>query len=448
MDMKKSPSKQNKSKQKSQTETIVSRILGKQIYIELLYAPRLERTVLGLWKDGKFEVVSTYTHGKDKTLIPVKPSNNLIKHGVVLLPSYAEDYGNTAKLIKNIQSFIHKYCDLGEQFETVATYYVLMSWVYDRFRELPYLRMQGDFGTGKTRFLQVIGSLCYKPLFASGASTISPIFHTLDMFRGTLVMDEADFRFSDEKADIIKILNNGNMNGFPLLRSEVSKSGTYNPRAFQVFGPKILATRGAYSDPALESRIITKRAKTGNIRRDIPLTLPEGFETDAETLRNKLLMFRFKNWHNIIIDAHTTNNQTSNRISQIFKPLLVLAQDAQAKAVIHDYAKESDNILSTARAFSPEEHVLQVIYDLMNKNITPLSIKAITSKYQLKYGGEHTTPVTPKWIGSVLRNKLHLGTVKRQGVYIIAETEQPRLNALFNRYGISTNKQIARPEHK
>lgn len=49
--------------------------------------------------------------------------------------------------------------------------YVLMSSVYDAFNDAPYLRLRGDFGTGKTRSLLAIGSLCYKPFFASGAST-------------------------------------------------------------------------------------------------------------------------------------------------------------------------------------------------------------------------------------------------------------------------------------
>jgi hypothetical protein len=46
--------------------------------------------------------------------------------------------------------------------------------------------------------------------------TISPIFHTLDAFKGTLIIDEADFRFSDERAEIVKILNNGNVQGMPV----------------------------------------------------------------------------------------------------------------------------------------------------------------------------------------------------------------------------------------
>jgi len=76
----------------------------------------------------------------------------------------------------------------------------------------------------------------YKPFFASGASTVSPIFHTLDAFRGTLVVDEGDFRFSDEKAEIVKILNNGNVRGVPVLRTMVSNTREYNPKAFRCSG--------------------------------------------------------------------------------------------------------------------------------------------------------------------------------------------------------------------
>jgi CheY-like chemotaxis protein len=70
---------------------------------------------------------------------------------------------------------------------------VLFSWIYDDFNELPYLRVIGDAGSGKTRFLLTVGSLCYKPIFASGASTVSPLFRALDIFRGTLLIDEGDF---------------------------------------------------------------------------------------------------------------------------------------------------------------------------------------------------------------------------------------------------------------
>src|SRR2546427_11820182 len=123
--------------------------------------------------------------------------------------------------------------------------------MYDRFNDLLSLRFLGDFSTGKTRLFLSGRSLCYKPFIASGASTVSPLFHTLDAFRGTLIFDEADFRFSDERAEIVKILNNGNMRGIPVLRTMMNRQREFNPQAFHVFGPKIVATRGRYDDKAL-----------------------------------------------------------------------------------------------------------------------------------------------------------------------------------------------------
>src|SRR4029079_19563214 len=134
------------------------------------------------------------------------------------------------------------------------TYYVLLTWLYDAFNELPYLRLRGDYGSGKTRALLTLGSLCYRVFFASGASTVSPIFHTLHAFRGTLIFDEADFRFSDERSAIVQILNNGNVRGIPVLRTIMNQQKEFNPQAFHVFGPKIVATRSRYEDRGLESR--------------------------------------------------------------------------------------------------------------------------------------------------------------------------------------------------
>ena len=73
------------------------------------------------------------------------------------------------------------------------------------------------------------------PLPASNARP-AVIYRAIDMKRYTLIIDEGDFRQSDEQAEITKILNNGNARGFPVLRSEVNSKGEYNPTAFRVFG--------------------------------------------------------------------------------------------------------------------------------------------------------------------------------------------------------------------
>jgi hypothetical protein len=187
--------------------------------VELVFQPERRRTFLAVFNAGRWTLQEGIDLGQDARLVPFSPGNNLVKNDVVLLPSEPRIYGTEDQLVSDIQRFIHRHVDLDATFEKVATYYVLLTWLYDAFSDLPYLRLRGDYGSGKTRALLTIGSLCYKGFFASGASTVSPIFHTLDAFRGTLIFDEADFRFSDEKAEIVKILNNGNVRGLPVLRT-------------------------------------------------------------------------------------------------------------------------------------------------------------------------------------------------------------------------------------
>jgi len=72
-------------------------------------------------------------------------------HDVVLLPSEPAEYGEERELLARIRSFIHRYVDVSTVFEELSAYYVLLSWLYDCFHELPYLRVRGDYGSGKTR---------------------------------------------------------------------------------------------------------------------------------------------------------------------------------------------------------------------------------------------------------------------------------------------------------
>src|SRR5881398_2663732 len=200
---------------KQNARPTVSTVLPDGSFAEMIYRPEENRTLFCVSKDGDIRYEPSLLINGQR-LTPYSPRNNLLINEVVLFPSEATEYGSEQKLIEEIRAFIHRYVDVSQLFEQIASYYVLFSWVYDSFNELPYLRLRGDAGSGKTRFLLTVGSLCYKPIFASGASTVSPLFRILDSMRGTLIVDEGDFRFSDEKAELVKILNNGNGRGFPV----------------------------------------------------------------------------------------------------------------------------------------------------------------------------------------------------------------------------------------
>jgi hypothetical protein len=314
---------------------------------------------------------------------------------------------------------------------------VLFTWVYDAFNELPYLQLRGDTGSGKTRFLLTVGSLCYKPIFASGASTVSPVFRILDSMRGTLIVDEGDFRFSDEKAELVKILNNGNGRGFPVLRSESVSCREFSPRAYTVFGPKLIATRGYFQDRALESRCLTEETGGRKLRDEIPINLTADYKREALALRNELLTFRFRNFGKRRIDPALVDRSIEPRLAQVFVPLLSVIEDAGAHQALRGVAREYNRELVADRGMDVEAQVLEIIQELQALNDgAGIPIKEIASRFIEQHGEEFERKVTPHWIGQIIRRKLQLKTERRREGYVIAASEEVKMARLFAKCGI------------
>lgn len=416
----------------------VSTTLNTGELVELIYDPEQKTTAFAVGNDRAYRIEENITLPNGQHLVPYSPQNNLIKHGVVVLASCPEEYGSEANLIADIQGFIHRYVDVSESFERISAYYVLFSWLYDCFNELPYLRLRGDYGSGKTRYLLTVGSLCRFGFFASGASTVSPLFHILDTFKGTLILDEADFRFSDEKAQIVKILNNGNVSGMPVLRTIMNKDKEFNPRAFHVFTPKIIATRGYYEDPALESRFITEEMGTRRIRSNIPLNLPTAYKDEARTLRNKLLLFRLRTFGVKKINDRLANPAIEPRLNQIFVPLLSVISDQALQRELGEVAQKIHKELIADRRLNVEADVLEIIKELFEATEEcKVSVKNIAKALQERYESDYGRHISSKWVGGIIRRKLHLHTEKSHGVYIIPFTEALQLQRLYEKYGLA-----------
>jgi hypothetical protein len=415
----------------------VSRRLPDGGLLELIYQPDAHRTAFAVFRGGKLSVESSLEAGAGERLVPVPASNNLIKHRAILLPEKAESYESTEHLVAEINRYLYRYVDLSERFQRIAAYYVLLTWVYDAFNELPYLRLRGDFGSGKTRALVVIGSLCHKAFFASGASTVSPIFHTLDTFRGTLIFDEADFRFSDEKSELVKIFNNGNAKGFPVLRTAVTVKREFNPSAFNVFGPKIVAMRRSFEDQALESRFLTEEMGQRSLRDDIPINLPDAQEKEARSLRNRLLMYRFQTVEKIQVDESLADSVLSPRLNQILIPLLSIIDDDQVQEEVRESVKSFDREIYAERAASAEAGVLEILAEMLSKAArATIPVSEVTAAFIERFGAEYERPITNRFIGGILRKRLRLLTYKSHGVYVLSATEKPKVDQLSIRYGV------------
>jgi len=369
--------------------------------IELVYDASARTTALVVSRGGDWTLEQTLDLETGERLVPYAPANNLIRHDCVLLPSKPIAHESKEKLLADIKAYLHRYVDLSPVFERIAVYYVLLSWVYDAFGEIPYLRFKGDFGSGKTRALLALGSIAYKGFFASAASTVSPIFHTLDRFGGTLVLDEADLYFSDRTADLVKILNNGSVKGLPVLRTLQNQNKEFNPAAFTVFGPKIVAMRGSFRDQALESRFLTEEMGGRPLRSDVPIQLPDALKQDALHLRNRLLHYRLTNFFAIRSDPSRLIAGIDPRLNQMGSSLLALVDDVGLRAEIGEMLKARQEQIAAVRASGLEARTLAVLAEFLQSDARSfIALKEITERVNEDEIGE---TVSPREVGRVLR---------------------------------------------
>jgi hypothetical protein len=412
----------------------ISAVLRDGTILEMLYSKDDRTSALAQAKDGVVEIVPTHRVRGGPDLAPLASQNTLLVHEVVLLPSVPEDYGTKADLVARVHAFIHRFVELPPVYETIAAHYVLLTWLYDCFSELPYLRVLGEPGSGKTRFLLVVGSLCNKPIFASGASTVSPVFRMLDAVRGTLVFDEADFRFTDERSEIIKILNNGTCQGFPVLRSEQDgRTKEFSPRAYHVFGPKLIAARAPFDDPGLESRFISERMGAASLRADVPISLPASYREDALRLRNQLLLFRLKERSGVALDPQRIPASLEPRMAQMFGPLLAVIDDEKSREAVIAFAMTRQTELRLERVQQSDAQVLAAVRRVWTSAGTPPTVGDISAAYSQRYPEEGAAP---RWIGHVLRRKLGLVTVRQRDGYVLAASEWSKVIDLAARLGI------------
>lgn len=418
---------------------IASEILHDGTIIEMLYNQKERSTALAIYKDGKHAIRKTFDL-EGITLKPHPPTKDLLKSKVVLFPSEPKEYGTQIELITIIQSFIHQYLSVSPFFEKIASYYALFSWIHDDFNELPYLRGLGDYGTGKSRMLQAIGSLCYRPIFANGATTVSPIFRILNDFHGTLILDEADFKLSDTTAEMIKILNSGFMKGMPVLRSEGNNKKSFDVKAYDVFGAKVIATRQLYKDTALESRMITEDMNLTSPRKDVPFNLPDCFWDEALEIRNQLLMFRFRNKGKSKIKPELEDRSIEPRLNQIAVPLMSVIEDADLILEIKQLIKGYNENIKTDRTLGYHYQILETICELLDSGYQKPTIKQIADIYNKDLS--YSEQITAKKMGYLVRKILDLKTEKTRDGYTLSESNQEKIETLRNRYGIKQNGEL------
>ncbi len=119
------------------------------------------------------------------------------------------------ELIEEVRAAIKRFVYIGDAY----VYDVLAAWVvhtfmFNEFPTTAYLHVTApSMMSGKTRLLEILEEFCRRALLAGGLSP-AVLYRAVEMFRPTLLIDEADtiFKINSEASEAIRqVLNNGYM---------------------------------------------------------------------------------------------------------------------------------------------------------------------------------------------------------------------------------------------
>jgi hypothetical protein len=121
--------------------------------------------------------------------------------------------------------------------------WVMLTYISPAFSAVPYLLLSGPAGSGKSRVLELLERLAFRPFSASNL-TNAVLFRSLDSFGGTLLLDEAEQlrdNRSPEVAQLMTSLLAGYRAGKFVCRMEPTAEGSFSTTHFAVYGPKAIA---------------------------------------------------------------------------------------------------------------------------------------------------------------------------------------------------------------
>lgn len=314
---------------------------GKSWFIEYCYNPLQNKGIFAFRNpDGGIEMADELTINGTR-YVPTSPADDLmISKRVIVFPTHVAKESHTTRTIAYaLEEFIKTQCLIDDpKMPKVAAYFIMQTWLYDRFNSIAYLRAIGDKGSGKSEIMRRIGHLCYRLTKASGADSLSTFFRTTTTYGGTVFFEEADLpEGSGSDNPIVKFINLGAMRGNPILRSEEytheDGSKRYRSMPFETYCPKIFAQREDYEDDAVASRSLTMKLMGKQMQElldaNIPLEMNSSYWKQWDEITSMLLRWRLEKWQPEIreMDTRLMDPMVSPRMNQVTAAVKALAAE-------------------------------------------------------------------------------------------------------------------------
>jgi hypothetical protein len=452
--------------------------------VEYLYDPEKKAGKFAYRSpDGKVDMAESLTIEGIK-YIPKYPGS-FIQRGACLFASELGVLKGTRELVVMIESFIRRWYLLESKYMyRLIAYYVLMTWVYDSFSALCYLRATGEAGAGKSELMRRIGPICYRYMPASGSTSPSSFFRAIEEYKGTLFIDEADLKDGgDMSNDFVKVLNLGAMKGGHIWRmEETQKDGggrEFEVASFNTFGPKLIAMRKEFRDDAVASRSLTLKLMPREPLElklaGVPLVVSEQFNREALGIRNMLLRWRLHVWKpEIEMDERDVDLEISARLNQVTMPIKALARgDEELRGEIERFLREYNREIVLSRSMTLAARVVEAMWKIhhypdlrrmhvqktedgdefmMIGDVRKIANELIDEMNESKGGSDSQSSgdseerkewkkkrdeLSSRGVGAIIRQELQLRVGNRRGTGFPVYWDEVKMQALAKRYGFN-----------
>jgi hypothetical protein len=182
----------------------------------------------------------------------------------------------------------------------------------------------------------------------------------MDLWQGTLVLDEADFANTNEKSELVHFLN-CRATGTPLSRQNPTNANITD--TFSNFGLTILTQRKPFDDNATESRALPFYSETSD--KKLPVIETDDMLKRGLELQNKLLYLRMKYYRLVTINKEAwVNELCDHRLVASLLPLLALSShEPRLKDTITKTAKEVERAKVEEKANSMDGLIVNFLWE-------------------------------------------------------------------------------------
>jgi len=385
----------------------------------------------GCDRQGPFNhaLSSRYTEDELQPVCNAKP--------IWTLPETVDDTQSFSEVFEAVRAYIYRHWDAGEEREQLydgLAAYAISTWFRDEMDYLPHLMVLGRHETGKTRLLNTLNKVSFRPVTTASASPAA-VYRSIDNLGVTMLISEYHDLHEDTQRQIDASIKAGQKRGEAILRAEDDVSGGYSVKSFSPFTHIAIATQFEPRDDIV-SRCFTVQTRPAT--RDMPAG-----KADATHLRNQLLYHRFRylNSESIaeakaqaesVLEAHNVRGRMGEKLHA---PLVV---GQLADRSLSEFVQWTAGTDKQGRADTEEAKMLQSVVDSAFHTVAhippnsglsddwselEIPVSDVTERFNKMTGRD----VSPAYIGKI-RSRLGLPKKRKaSGIHIHGDGLRTRL---------------------